>query len=56
MRILRDGLGNPASNVDKNNDEADHRQSPGEYHQSSVVLLFTGKITTMKNWLNDGFS
>jgi hypothetical protein len=43
MGILRNGLGHPAINVDENDDETDHRQSPDKHHQSSVILSFTGE-------------
>ncbi|EFX80578.1 hypothetical protein DAPPUDRAFT_318460 [Daphnia pulex] len=38
MGILGDGLRHPAINVDEDDDEADHRQSPGQHHQSLVAL------------------
>ncbi len=38
MGIFGDGLGHPTINVDEDDDETDHRQSPGQNHQSLVAL------------------
>jgi hypothetical protein len=38
MGILGNGLGHPAIDVDENDDETDHRQSPGQHHQPLVAL------------------
>lgn len=39
--ILTDRLGNPAINVNKDDDESNHCQSPSQPHQSLMVLQYT---------------